>query len=254
MAWNPETYNKFKAERFAPFYDVLALVKIKPNMDVIDLGCGTGELTEKLANTLPNAKMLGVDSSKEMLEDARAFASDALKFEQRTIEEQLTTNQKWDLIFSNAAIQWVDNHETLLPEIINTLKPNGQLAIQIPSQNDNILNQILLELVQEEPYQSGLKGWKRSSPVLSLDEYAQIFFENGCKDMTLYEKIYPLIVPNQDELYNFISGSSLVPYFERMNGTIKENFITEFKNRIHKRFPKKPVLYAFKRIIMEARF
>lgn len=254
MAWNPEKYDEFKSERFAPFYDLISLINIKPVMDVIDLGCGTGELTGKLAAKLSDAHILGIDSSVEMLNKADAFRTENLSFELRTIEEQIATDQKWDLIFSNAAIQWVENHRVLLPKIISKLKPNGQVAIQIPSQKSNILNQILAELVQEEPYKNALNGWIRNSPVLETDDYAQIFFENGSKAMTIYEKIYPLIVPHTDELFQWISGTALIPYLEKLTGEVKDNFVSEFKSRIDQRFLKTPILYPFKRMLLYAEF
>lgn len=254
MSWNPNIYNKFKSERFAPFYDLINLIELKPNLKVIDLGCGTGELTRKLADQLQNSQVLGIDSSSEMLSQASAFSNDQVTFEQRTIEKQVKSDQKYDLVFSNAAIQWSDKHEQLLPAIIGMLRPGGQLAVQIPDQTGNVLNQILDELVQEEIYKHALNNWRRVSPVLDIDEYAQILFENGSKDMTIYKKIYPLIVSNKEELYNWISGTALIPYLERLDGEIKENFIKEFKSRIDKRFTKIPVLYPFKRILMEARF
>lgn len=254
MAWNPEKYDEFKPERFAPFYDLISLIDNKPAMDVIDLGCGTGELTGKLAARLPDAHILGIDSSAEMLSKAESFRTENLRFEQKTIEEQISTGQKWDLVFSNAAIQWVENHRTLLPEIISTLKPGGQLAIQIPSQKSNVLNQILAELVQEQPYKNALNSWFRDSPVLETDDYAQIFFEHGGKEMTIYEKIYPLIVPHTDELFQWISGTALIPYLEKLTGEIKDNFVSEFKSRIDQRFLKTPILYPFKRIMLKAKF
>lgn len=254
MAWNPAKYNQFKTERFAPFYDLQSLIEIKPGMEVIDLGCGTGELTSKLADYLPDANILGIDSSAEMLSDATAFRKQNLQFEQRTIEQQLNTNQKWDLVFSNAAIQWVEDHHQLLPRIIQTIKPEGQLAIQIPAQNSNALNQILIQLAQEQPYSNHLNEWSRISPVLGIDDYAQLLFENGSKEMTVYKKIYPLIVADTAELFEWISGTALIPYLERLQGEIKENFLAEFKTRIHLRFPKTPVLYPFKRIIIEGKF
>lgn len=177
MAWNPEVYNKFKSERFAPFYDLLALVHVKPGMEVIDLGCGTGELTRKLADTLPGSNVLGIDSSQEMLNDSKAFENEQVKFECRSIEEQLKSDKKWDLVFSNAAIQWVGNHEVLLPEIISKIRKNGQLLIQIPDQQQNISNKILNEMADEEPFKVILKDWKRTSPVLDIDSYAQIFLK-----------------------------------------------------------------------------
>lgn len=254
MVWDPNKYNKFKSERFAPFYDLLSLIHAKSNMDVLDLGCGTGELTRKLADKLVSANVLGIDSSREMLSEAQLYGDENVKFMQRTIEEQLHLNQQWDLIFSNAAIQWVDNHEMLIPNIITKLKKNGQLTIQIPSQNDNILNKMLNELVNEEPYRKELNNWTRVSPVLSTENYAELLFNNGCSEMTIYEKIYPLVVPSPEDLFEWIAGTALIPYIERFNDEIKEDFIAEFKSRIYKKFLKTPVLYPFKRILMEARF
>lgn len=254
MAWNPNIYNQFKTERYAPFYDLLSLIEIKPNLEVIDLGSGTGELTSMLAEKLPNATVLGVDSSSEMLSEAKVFVNNLLSFKKSSIEEQLATSQKWDLIFSNAAIQWVDNHHELFPKIINLLNPNGQLAIQMPSQNENVLNQLLDELVQEQPYKAHLKAYHRISPVLKTDAYAQILFECGAKSMTVFEKIYPIIGQSFIDLYDFISGSALPPYLEKLQGEVKENFITEYKRRIKSAFPESPTLYPFKRIIIEAKF
>ncbi|RZL44397.1 MAG: methyltransferase domain-containing protein [Pedobacter sp.] len=254
MEWNPDKYNQFKKERYAPFYDLLSLIEIKPHLKVVDLGCGTGELTSMLAEKLPNANVLGVDSSSEMLEKAEAFTNSSLNFNQSSIEEQLSTNQKFDLIFSNAAIQWVDHHHNLFPKIISLLNPNGQLAIQMPSQTENALNQILDELVQEQVYKENLNGYHRISPVLKTDEYAQILFESGAKSMTVFEKIYPIIGQTYIDLYDFISGSALPPYLDKLSGSVKEKFISEYKSRIKSRFPQSPALYPFKRIIIEAKF
>ncbi len=254
MAWNPNVYDRFKSERYAPFYDLLALVDTRLNIDVVDLGCGTGELTSFLAEKLPQSMILGVDTSVEMLEKSKAFAADQLFFEQRSIEEQLDRGTSWDLIFSNAAIQWVNDHEGLLPKMISCLKPQGQLLIQMPAQNDNVLNQLLLELVQEKPFSEALNHWKRESPVLGIDDYARILFEQNAKDMTVYEKIYPIIVSESSELYDFISGSALIPYFERLNEQLQKEFTNEFKRRIAQKFPKSPAFYAFKRILIAAKF
>jgi trans-aconitate 2-methyltransferase len=254
MAWNPETYNKFKSERFTPFYDLLALVNVKPSMNVIDLGCGTGELTKKLADHLPGSTVLGIDSSPEMLSKSVGFAGGNIRFECESIERKVKSGEKWDLVFSNAAIQWVDNHKDLIPQIISCVKEGGQLLIQIPSQQHNRTNKMLNDLANEEPFRTSYKNWNRISPVLEVDEYGRIFFDNGCKTMTLYEKIYPLILPDTEALYDWVSGTALIPYLERLNTEEKNLFITEYKKRLQKYFSGIPVFYAFKRIIMEASF
>ncbi len=107
MPWNPERYNQFKAERSAPFEDLLQLIKIQPGLKVIDLGCGTGELTNRLAGHLPGSQVLGIDSSPDMLAKAQAFKGPNLDFQLKDIQE---IEGAWDLIFSNAAIQWIGDH------------------------------------------------------------------------------------------------------------------------------------------------
>lgn len=254
MAWNPEKYNVFKTERFAPFDDLMQLIEVRPNLEVIDLGCGTGELTKKLENKLPDAHILGIDASPEMLKDAAQWQTDRLTFEHQTMEKQLSSGKKWDVIVANASIQWSEDHHLLLPKIIGALKPGGQIAIQVPSQHDNQLNRILLELVQEEPYSTALQQWKRISPVLKIDEYAQILFENGSWEMTVYEKVYPLIVQEPDALFEFINGTALIPYLERMDKKIQADFIQTYKTRIAQKFNTSPILYPFKRIFIAGKF
>lgn len=254
MAWNPDTYNKFKSERFLPFYNLLELVEIKSEISVLDLGCGTGELTRKLADTLPNSKVLGIDSSAEMLEQSKAFEDENLYFEQKSIEAQLNSDEKFDLIFSNAAIQWVENHQQLIPKIIAAINPGGQLAIQIPDQNNNLTNQILNHLADEAPFKNELQNWKRHSPVLNIDLYSKLLFENGGQSMTVFEKIYPLILPDPEALFDWVSGTALIPYLERLSEDLKPQFINTFKKRLHLEFPGTPVFYPFRRILFTATF
>lgn len=253
MPWDPEVYNRYKDIRYKPFYDLLNLVEDLGAMECIDLGCGTGEQTATLAHRFKEAKILGIDSSAEMLEKSKAFENSRLTFRMESIEDNLEDQTSWDLIFSNAALQWLDKHEVLFPKIIAKLKTGGQLAIQMPVQNENALNQILLKLVQEEPFASHLNHFIRKSPVLSMDQYAKILFENQIKDIEIYQKVYPQIAENVDELYDFISGSAMIPYLEILKGEIKDDFIQEFKKRIGEEYSRFPAIYAFKRLLIYGR-
>jgi len=252
MTWDPKKYNEFKEERSKPFHDLTSHIIDKPNLKVIDLGCGTGELTQKLHQKLTNPLVLGIDNSAEML--AKAPKQENLEFKEKTILEQLNEETKWDLIFSNAALQWIDNHHDLFPRIISRLNTGGQLAVQMPQQNENILNKILLQLVQEEPFVSYLKNWTRPSPVLTLDEYAKILFENGGTDLILYEKVYPIISNQKEDFFDFISGSALTVYQERLKDYEFVALTAEFKKRIDDYFPVVPSIYAFRRLIIYATF
>jgi len=254
MAWNPNVYNKFKSERFLPFDDLLALVKIKSGIRVLDLGCGTGELTRKLADALPDSNVLAIDASAEMLQDSKAFANDNVQFAQKTIEAQVESGEKFDLIFSNAAIQWVQNHRELLPKIIASINSGGQLALQLPDQNNNTANQILNALADEQPFKNELQHWKRDSPVLDIDSYARLLFENGSSSITVFEKVYPLVLQDSETVFEWVSGTALIPYLERLSNELKTQFSNTLRNRLALAFPESPAFYPFKRIIIEAKF
>lgn len=253
MPWNPEIYNKFKNIRYQPFYDLADFIQPVSGMKAIDLGCGTGEQTAILADKFKEADFLGVDSSAEMLEQSKSLETDRLHFRKATTEETLASGEKWDLIFSNAALQWSNDHKTLFAELIELVNPKGQFAVQMPVQPENKLNVILAELVDEEPFKSYLNGYKRDSPVLSIDEYAQILFDGGLEELQIQQKVYPIIANDNETLYNFISGSALIPYIERLEGEQKAFFIKTYKERIAQHFPKLPAIYSFKRLLLYGR-
>jgi trans-aconitate 2-methyltransferase len=250
MPWNPEIYNRFKDIRYQPFYDLIGLIQPEVNMKAVDLGCGTGEQTVILAERFPDPDFLGIDASSEMLAASGRTLNNRIRFRQATIEAFAETPGTWDLIFSNAALQWADDHKILFPELISKLGSRGQFAVQMPVQDSNVLNKLLLELAQQEPFKDYLNGWTRPSPVLSMDDYASMMFDGGLQDIQIIQKVYPIIANDHETLYNFIAGSALIPYMERLDAEHKAQFIDAFRQRIAVAFPKLPAMYAFKRLLM----
>jgi len=253
MPWNPEVYNQFKDVRYLPFFDLMQFISPNGLEKAIDIGCGTGEQTHILSEKFSDAVFLGIDSSAEMLAQSKSFNNERLSFQQKTVEELYDSTDQWDLIFSNAALQWSDDHKKLFPKLLSLLSENGQFAVQMPVQSENILNQILFRLASEEPYKTDLQHWNRVSPVLSLDEYAKMMFEYGLKDLQISIKVYPIIAENAEKLFQFIFGSALIPYLEKLDGNNKEQFIQEYKKRIKEKFDQFPAIYAFKRILLYGR-
>jgi trans-aconitate 2-methyltransferase len=249
MPWNPEHYQKFKSQRTAPFFDLIKLVEIRPNIKVVDLGCGTGELTRFLADSLPESDVLGLDSSSEMLDKTASFARPGLRFEQG---DQSGLTGEWDLIFSNAALQWSENHEKLIPDLFNRLNQNGQLAVQVPSNHHHISQQLIREIASEEPFHEILNGFNRQSPVLPIDRYAQLLFNCGAEDIIVFEKIYPHVLEDSDAVVDWVSGTALVPYFDRL-GEHKNEFLNALRVRMCSAMPERPVLYPFRRTLFSAR-
>lgn len=252
MPWNPAIYNQFKEKRNEPFYDMLGYLRAKPGMKILDLGCGTGELTQVLANRLEAGRAVGIDSSAEMLE--KAPVQENIEFVQRSIGEQLAFPDRWDLIFANASLQWVNDHETVFSGIVERLLPGGQIAVQMPSQKENLLNQLLLELVHEAPWYDELKDSIRYSPLLSLDEYTRLLVQLNAKELLVYQKVYPIVADSIETFFEFISGSALIPYMEQLKEPLKTRFITAYKEKISRVFPAVPMVYAFKRIVLVASF
>jgi trans-aconitate 2-methyltransferase len=249
MPWDPKQYHKFQAERAAPFFDLLALVEVRPHLKVVDLGCGTGELTQQLAQTLPNSDVTGIDSSSSMLQKAASFASPQLRFEQGD-QSQLTG--EWDLIFSNAALQWSEDHAELIPHLYQRLAPGGQIAVQVPSNHNHVSHQIYRETASEEPFRSILKGFQRYAPVLSIDDYARLLFESGAEAIVSFEKVYAHVLEDSDAVVEWISGTALVPYFERLDEH-KEEFVSAIRAKMRAALPETPVFYPFRRTLFSAR-
>jgi trans-aconitate 2-methyltransferase len=249
MPWNPDQYHKFQTERTTPFYDLLALVEVRPNLKVIDLGCGTGELTRQLADKLPGSNVIGLDSSPEMLEKATSYSAPNLHFERG---DQGALTGEWDLIFSNAALHWSENHAELIPYLYEHLKPGGQIAVQIPSNHNHISHQIYRETASDEMFKFILNGFQRYAPVLPIEDYARLFFQCGAEDILVFEKVYAHVLEDSDAVVEWISGTALVPYFERL-GKYKEEFLMAIRAKMRAAMPDSPVFYPFKRTFFSAR-
>ena len=254
MPWNPDTYDQFKTERSAPFFDLLNLVDSKPNLSVIDLGCGTGELTSGILGYLENPKVTGIDSSAEMLKKAEQHSKDNLKFFQRSVEEQLELDEKFDLIIANASLQWCTEHQELFTDIISKLNQDGQLAVQVPSNHDFIVHQLLSKVAEMEPYKKEFKGWVREYPVLKIDEYAKILYDNSGTDINVFEKVYPHVMENSDAVFDWASGTAIIPFLEKLPEDLRENYKADYKAELKKVFPGSPVFYPFKRTFIYAKF
>jgi trans-aconitate 2-methyltransferase len=250
MAWDPEQYHKFQTERALPFYDLLNLIESRGHLRVIDLGCGTGELTLALFRRLPDSEVVGIDSSVEMLAAAQEKAQPGLRFERRRIEE---VAGQWDLVFSHAALQWVEGHETLIPHIFALVAPGGQLAVQLPSNLGSPAHQLLLETVKEAPFVETLAGWVRPNPVLSIVHYAELLYQCGGEAITVFEKIYPHLLRDAAAVLEWSLGTSLRPYLARLPEALHPSLIERYRQKLEQRWPAGPVFYPFQRTLFAAK-
>jgi trans-aconitate 2-methyltransferase len=153
--WNPEQYGRFRDERARPFFDLLDLVQPGPGMRVVDLGCGTGELTRELHLRREAQETVGIDNSPAMLAKSEVFAGDGLRFDHGDIGA-FTSEGDLDLVFSNAALQWVPDHEPLFRRLTTALTQSGQLAVQMPANNDHPSHLTAFAIAGEPPFREAL--------------------------------------------------------------------------------------------------
>ena len=249
MQWDPARYNQFQRERFAPFDDLVKLIAVKPRLRVIDLGCGTGELTRRLADALPESDVLGIDNSASMLAETAKFARPGLRFELTDIE---SAGGEWNLVFSNAALHWVDDHPALFRRLYGMLRPGGQLAIQVPSNHTHATQTLIVDTAGEEPFHTALREWTRDVPVLPIDAYAELLHTVGAQDIVVFEKVFPQVVKDAQALLDWSRGTALLPYLQRLDEPVKSQFLARYLERLRERWPGTPVFFPFRRTFIAA--
>ena len=251
--WDPAQYDKFQREREQPFFDLLALVRPAPGMRVVDLGCGTGKLTQVLHEQLAALETVGIDRSASMLAGASdGAAPPGLRFEVGTIESFATQEPatRWDLIFSNAALHWVDGHERLIERFATALASSGQLAFQVPAQHDTMTHRLAEELTTVEPFKSALGSWRRSQPVLTPEAYARLLYRYGFSDPKVRLIVYPHVLASREDVVEWVKGTMLTEYKRQLPGDLYERFVEEYRGRLLARLEDaRPFFYPFKRIL-----
>jgi trans-aconitate 2-methyltransferase len=233
-----------------PFFDLLALVRPRKSMQVIDLGCGSGELTRQMHDQLGAAATLGIDSSDTMLATANALAGRSLRFEKHDIAT-FTTHARFDLAFSNAALHWVDDHPRLLERLAGMLASGGQLAVQIPANDDHPSHTVAGELARESPFREALGGYERVFPNLKLDAYAALLHRLGFRDQIVRMNVYPHLLSSRDDVVEWVKGSLLTDYEKRLSREMWPAFLAAYRERLLARLDDvRPYFYPFKRILL----
>jgi trans-aconitate 2-methyltransferase len=250
--WDPGQYQRFAAERTAPFDDLLSLVRPVPSGRVVDLGCGSGELTARLHRHLQAAETLGLDSSPAMLERAGAVADDGLRFQLGDIAE--FAEGGWDVIFSNAALHWLPDQEGLLGRLVAGLNPGGQLAVQMPANHDHPSHVVAAEVAGVEPFQTALGGYRRQSPVRPPEWYAELVDRLGLEPQHVRLQVYLHHLAARDEVVEWVKGTLLTDYETRMPPALFEEFLATYRERLLPLLEDtRPYRYPFKRLLLWGR-
>jgi trans-aconitate 2-methyltransferase len=246
--WSPDQYEKFKAERQQPFFDLLGLVEKRPRMRVVDLGCGTGELTRELHATLDAQETVGIDNSETMLLKAGSFGGEMLRFEKNSIEA-FVTEDAYDLIFSNAALHWVPDHERLLVRLTNFLSTDGQLAIQMPANDDHPSHVIAARLARD----FGIEP--RPDFNLAPERYSQLLHRLGYKRQHVRLQVYGHLLPSTGDVVEWVRGALLTHYEAALSPERFHEYLDVYRRELISQLGKeRPFFYTYKRILVWGTF
>lgn len=258
--WNPEQYEKFKDERQRPFFDLMMMVKAEEEMRVADLGCGTGEPTQRLHRFLHARETIGYDNSEAMLGKAAGIAGEGLRFEKSDIEsfaiesEQASAYGQFDLIFSNAALHWVEDHPMLLRQLTTALAEGGQIAVQVPANHHHPSHIVADEVASESPFNEALQGYIRDNPVLKPEEYAVLFYKLGYREQVVRLQVYAHELASKEEVVEWVKGTRLTDYQKRMPAEMYEAYLDRYREKLMARLEnERPYLYTYNRVFLWAR-
>jgi trans-aconitate 2-methyltransferase len=244
LSWDVDQYERFKNERAQPFRDLAALIEPRPNMRIIDLGCGTGELTRELHEQLSAAETIGIDSSESMLQ--KASPSSTLYFELGDIAS-FTADRPFDLVLSNAALHWIPDHEHLFARLMSLLAPNGQLAIQMPANHDHPSHRIAAEVATSFGIQP------RTVNILTPEAYATLLHRLGFARQHVRLQVYGHVLPSTADVVEWTKGTTLTPYREALPSDRYDDLLTEYTDRLVATLgDSRPYFYTFKRILLWA--
>jgi trans-aconitate 2-methyltransferase len=249
--WDPEQYNRFAAEREEPFWDLARLVAPVRSAQVADLGCGDGRLTSLLHANLGAAETVGVDSSAAMIASAAAHSSEHVRFELADIA-RWGQPDSYDIIFANASLQWVPDHPRVIGDWTGSLRPGGQLAVQVPANADHpahlVATEMAAELLAEPPPDPVAEN------VLAPEAYAVLLDGLGFTHQQVRLQVYLHHLSSTAEVVEWVKGTTLTRLKEPLGPEGWHHFVDLYRQRLLAVLgDRSPYVYPFKRILMWAR-
>lgn len=233
--WNSDLYLKFKKERTQPSVDLANAIKTENSKRIIDIGCGPGNSTAVLKKRFPNAHIIGADFSPNMIEKAKADYPDMdfILFDATRDFEKL--EDKYDVVFSNACIQWVPNHKKLLSDMMSILKPNGVLAVQVPMNFEEPIHKIIAEVITRKEWADKI-GNGRQFYTLKESEYFDVLSDIS-SDFTMWKTIYMHRMPSHQSIIEWYKSTGMKEYLAVLSDEDKIKFETAVFNEVKKYYP-----------------
>ena len=234
MPWDPIQYLRFDAERLRPALDLLARIPLETAEEIVDLGCGPGHIAKILKSRWPFARVMGVDRSLEMLERAATNAPE-LQWRQADLAEW-RPDHPVDLIYANASLHWVDDHRTLFPRLMASLKPGGWLAVQMPRNHDRPSHLAAFEVAEQGTWRARLSPLLRKQPVAEPGSYLR-WLSPAANHLDIWQTDYLHLLTGSDPVAAWTHGSLLVPLLEALQEDERKLYLETYKSRLREAYP-----------------
>lgn len=251
--WNSVQYLKFAKERTQPAIDLANKIPLEDPQMAIDIGCGPGNSTRVLADRFPHARVMGVDNSPNMIGKAKKMQTD-LEFRLFDASKDFDTmDQTFDIVFSNACIQWVPDHPVLLRNMMGLLREGGVLAVQVPMNFQEPVHRILEELSTSEKWKSHFSH-VRTFYTLEQREYFDLLAEIS-SDFSIWETIYCHRMPSHESIIEWYKSTGLRPYLAALSERDATEFERDVYHEVVKAYPKQKngeIIFRFPRFFFTA--
>jgi trans-aconitate 2-methyltransferase len=251
--WSARQYLKFEDERTRPPRDLLAQVRLQEPGRVVDLGCGPGNSTELLIARYPQAEVIGVDSSADMLRQARERLP-----KWRFVEADLAhwrPQEPTDLLFANAVFQWVPDHPAVLRRLLEALPVGGVLAVQMPDNTDEPAISLMREVASRGPWASSLGLTAAARDDLPAPAAYYDLLKPLSRRLDIWHTVYNHVLADPQAIVEWFRGSSLRPFLSALDEQMRAGFISEYAAEIARAYPPRydgKVLLRFPRLFIVA--
>ena len=251
--WNPDLYMKFEGERMRAARDLLAAVPLDRTFNVADLGCGPGNTAELLLARLGDASVVGVDTSDAMLAHARLRAPGA-RFVKADIADW-RPDAPADLIFSNAALHFLPDHDRLFPRLASYLAPGGALAVQMPNNVREASHALMRMVAADGPWSDRLVPVAKTRPVIAAFEDYYDWLRPLASRVDIWMTTYVHPLDGAESIADWFAGSALQPFLERLTADERRDFLARYKAGLAEAYPPRPdgrILLPYPRLFLVA--